>query len=225
MAFTTRSRFVKDKPARKLKSEQPRNAEALVSPVLAPVAIPVMETVDLCQDQEAHVDDHLQDLVQLLHALETGANDHQGFLASVVAITEERCAAAQRVAVEAATQAAIRTTEMRCAEEKRVAVEEAVLECREAARQAQEAAVGEAIRLTELKLADQHETVVHSALTNLEIARGGLEDDEVLQTEAAAKFEAAAASAGAALAAASNLLRSHELVHSEGEGEKELKYL
>mmetsp|Transcript_17070 Transcript_17070/g.43851 ORF Transcript_17070/g.43851 Transcript_17070/m.43851 type:complete len:255 (-) Transcript_17070:415-1179(-) len=210
-AFPTRSRAPpKEKVSRTTKGEgssSPR-APAIVAQSLQLQGVE-QASFELCKDPEAGLSRHLQDAEQLAKAFETVVNGQSELVSKVIALTEERCAAEKRAAVEAATRAAIQATEVRCANERRTAVEEAVRETAAAAKLAQDAAVAEAIRITEERCAEQTRAAVYEArgAATLNTARMlKTTEEDLLTTRVQSEFEEAAASAGAALAAVSSLL-------------------
>ncbi len=210
-AFAVRSRSVHKDPVPPRKSKDDGTAAAASARAQSTVMVPYVgrikgvDDVKLCTDPDAGIEQHVEDTERLVQAFQAAVGAHETLIAKAVALTEERCAAEKRAAVEAATLAAIRTTEQRCASDKRVAVEEAVKETAAAAKIAQEAAVAEAIRLTEARCAEQQRVAVQAATISTARSLGRSEDELVADT-AASNFEQAAASAGAALAAVSSLL-------------------
>lgn len=185
-----------------VRSSKAKSAKPISFPHLGRI-----EDVELCNDDNAGPEQHMDVMERLAKSFETAVDAHEPLMAMMIAHTEERCAAEKRVAVEAATQAAIQTTELRCAKERREAVAQALREAKEAARLSQSQAVAEAIRQTEQRCAGtSYQSAADSGLKEA-VDHSQVPDDEAaLAADAASNFEAAAASAGAALAAASSLL-------------------
>ena len=207
-AFAVRSKK-EASASRKSKNEgaSPRGRSTLMVPYVG--SIEGVEEVEL-SGPDASIDQHVQDTERLVQALTAAVGAHEPLMAKAVALTEERCTAEKRAAVEAATRAAIQTTELRCAHERRIAVEQAVMEAAQAAKVAQEAAVAEAIRLTEERLAAEAARAAQDA--TITTARTlGITEDDVLTNMTASNFEQATASAGAALAAVSSLLQNERV--------------
>ena len=196
-AFPTRSRAPRKDSAARTPSEEgstsPRGLPGIAAQSLQLEGVEDAN-IELCTDPNAGMTRIMEDTKQLATAFEGAIKGHGSMLARAIALTEERCAAEKRAAVEAATLAAIQTTEARCAKERRAAVEDAVREFAAAAKVAQEEAVAEAVRLTEERF-DKAFTKTSVPATSNDKSRS---------------FEEAAASAGAALAAVSSLLENRD---------------
>ena len=172
-----------------------------------------LEDVELCTEEGASLERHLEDADKLLRAFEGATTKHEPLIARAVAKVEERLTAQfdseKRNAVEAATMAAIRTTELRMNVELRNAVAEAVAdavaEAREAAKVAQEKAVEMAVRLTEERCKEQQRL----AVGNVQVAMKrevGRPEEEIAAASAQFNFREASTAAAAAMEAAAALL-------------------
>ena len=210
-AFSVRSS--KSSPSEekmKKSSKVPKSSETLTAAHVPYVGIiRGIDEIDLCTDSDAGIDQHIQDTERLVKAFDVTVNTHELLILKAVNLTEQRCAADKRCAVEAATLAVIQTTELRLTKERHQAVEKAVMDALTAAKAAQEQAVKDAIKATELRCAEMQRLAVQEVTARMGREMGKAEE-EVFATTAATSFQAASNSAGAALAAASSLLRDDE---------------
>ena len=172
-----------------------------------------LEDVELCDDPEATIEQHMDDTEKLLQAFSSGVREQETLIAKTVNKVEERESARRslekREAVEAATLAAIQTTESRMAADLRAAVAEAVADARAAAQLSQEKAVAEAVKLAEERCAEQQRLTVAS-MSEVHQRALGRGEEEVAASKAAFNFQEAQAAVAAALAASSELLSREE---------------
>jgi hypothetical protein len=197
----------KTKGAKKVPAKRAPDESKLIVPYVGPIT--GVEDVELCSDQNASIERHLEDTEKLLAAFEASVNGHQSLITRAVALTQERCnkeyAEAQRVALQAATLAAVQATEMNMRDEMRASVAQAVEDARAEAKAAQEVAVADAVRAAEERAREMQRLAVQ----NVSLAHQrsiGVTEEDLVAAKAASDFQQAAASAAAALSFSSHLL-------------------
>lgn len=222
-SFAVHSRKLQSKPSLPKSSKPPKTKGAKKVPakrasgapdeskLIVPYVGPItgVEDVELCSDQNASIERHLEDTEKLLAAFEASVNGHQSLITRAVALTQERCnkeyAEAQRVALQAATLAAVQATEMNMRDEMRASVAQAVEDARAEAKAAQEVAVADAVRAAEERAREMQRLAVQ----NVSLAHQrsiGMTEEDLVAAKAASDFQQAAASAAAALSFSSHLL-------------------
>lgn len=200
----------------KMRKEAKTKSTNLILPYVG--SITGVDEVELCTEEGASCERHMEDTEKLLAAFEATINGHENLITKAVALTQERCDK-QRVtekaaAVEAATLAAAQATELRMRSEMRAAITDAVAEVRAQAQVDQDKAVSTAVRAAEERAAELQRLAVQSVSLSHQRAIGK-NAEELAAAEAASNFQQAAASAAAAMSFASELLSREDIGAAE----------